>query len=221
MAAATATTIDSAAEPQVNVAIRVSAVISRLNTANGANTIRLAQLVYRVEHPDLLQVQTTRKLATEVEPGKSVDLRVDRTRTYLDPVREAMSKATIVDKVSDPGRNHLTRAVFPHGDESPFLAVEDALATRTDIAELPAGEVFRIEYGRDGVVRVSYMTGDDDERGRRDPFQLRERERWAAVYDQYLDSDAAPVDWGPGEPSDGSTVGRFTRLTVEGASVTS
>lgn len=164
--------------------------------------IRLAQLIYRVEHPDLLQVQTARELAAEVTPGQSAELQVDRTRTYLDPVREAMSKATIVDKVAEPGRSHLTRAVFPEEGETPFLAVEDALATKTDVSELPPGQVFRIEYGRDGVVRVSYMTGPDDQRGKRDPFQLRETERWAEIYAQYLDSDAAPVDWGPGEPSD-------------------
>ena len=164
--------------------------------------IGLAQLIYRVEHPDLIQVQTTRKLATEVQPGQAAELTVDRTRTYLDPVRQAMTKATIVDKVADPGRSHLTRAIFPRLEIAPFLGVEDALGTRTDIGELPAGQVFRIEYGRDGVVRVSYLTGDDDERGRRDPYQLRENERWTAIYNQYLDTDAAPVAWGPGEPSD-------------------
>lgn len=162
----------------------------------------LAQLIYRVEHPDLIQVQTARKLAAEVQPGQAAELVVDRTRTYLDPVRQAMTRATIVDKVADPGRSHLTRAIFIREEVAPFLGIEDALGTRPDIGELPAGQVFRIEYGRDGVVRVSYLTGDDDERGRRDPYQLRENERWAAIYNQYLDSDAAPVAWGPGEPSD-------------------
>jgi hypothetical protein len=52
------------------------------------------------------------------------------------------------------------------------------------------------------VVTVSYLTGDDDERGRRDPYHLRENERWAKLYEQYVASDAAPVAWGPGEPSD-------------------
>jgi hypothetical protein len=164
--------------------------------------IGLAQLIYRVESPDLIQVQTTRKLAAEVLPGQAAEMTVDRTWTYLDPVRQAMTKATIVDKVPDPGRSHLTRAIFIRQEVAPFLGIEDGLGTRTDISELPAGQVFRIEYGRDGVVKVSYLTGDDDERGRRDPFQLRENERWAAIYDQYVTSDAAPVAWGPGEPSD-------------------
>lgn len=164
--------------------------------------IRLAQIVYRVEYPDLIQVQTARRLAAEIVPGQSAELTVDRTRTYLDPVREAMSKATVIDQVLDPGRSHLNRAVFVREEIAPFLAVEDGLGTRADISELPAGQVFRIEYGRDGVVKVSYLTGDDDERGRRDPHQLRENERWAAIYDQYVASHAAPVAWGPGEPSD-------------------
>jgi hypothetical protein len=164
--------------------------------------VRLAQLVYRVEAPDLIQVQTTRKLASEVQPGQAAEMTIDRTRTYLDPVRQAMSRATIVDRVPDPGRSHLTRAIFIREDVAPFLGIEDALGTKTDIAQVPAGQVFRIEYGRDGVVKVSYLTGDDDERGRRDPYQLREQARWAAIYAQYVESDAAPVAWGPGEPSD-------------------
>jgi hypothetical protein len=49
---------------------------------------------------------------------------------------------------------------------------------------------------------VAYITGDDDGRGRRDPYGLRENERWAALYAQYVGSDRAPVAWGPGEPSD-------------------
>ena len=164
--------------------------------------IGLAQHIYRVEHPDLIQVQTTRKLAAEVQPGQAAEMAVARTRTYLDPVREAMTKATIVDRVPEPGRGHLTRAIFIRREIAPFLGIEDALGARPDIGELPAGQVFRIEYGRDGVVKVSYLTGDDDERGRRDPYQLRENERWAVIYNTYLDSDAAPVAWGPGEPSD-------------------
>jgi hypothetical protein len=99
-------------------------------------------------------------------------------------------------------RRYLTRAVFIRTDVAPFLAVEDAIGNRPDISDLPDGRVFRIEYGRDGVVRVSYLTGDDDERGRRDPYALRENERWAALYAKYVTDSAAPVAWGPGEPSD-------------------
>ena len=176
--------------------------LSYLLGAGRLDALGLAQHVFRVEHPDLLQVQTARKLAGEVLPGQAAELTVDRTRTYLDPVREAMSKATIVDKVADPGRSHLTRAIFVRQEIAPFLGIEDALGTRPDIGDLPAGQVFRIEYGRDGVVTVSYLTGDDDERGRRDPYQLRENDRWAALYNQYVDNDAAPVAWGPGEPAD-------------------
>jgi hypothetical protein len=162
----------------------------------------LARLVYRVDAPDLVQMRIIRKLVADVQPGQAAELTVDRTRTYLDPVRQAMTQATIVEQVDSWERRHLTRAVFIRQEVAPFLAVEDALGNRSDIADLPAGQVFRIEYGRDGVIRVSYLTGDDDERGRRDPYQLRENERWAALYAKYLTDDAAPVAWGPGEPSD-------------------
>ncbi|MGE3913336.1 MAG: hypothetical protein AB7K36_28555 [Chloroflexota bacterium] len=162
----------------------------------------LARVIYRVQDPDLVQVQTTRRLAAGVKPGEAAELTVDRTRTFLDPVREAMRKATIVEHVPNIGRHHLTRAVFVREDVAPFLAVEDALGTQPDISGLPLGQVFRIEYGRDGVVQVSYLTGDDDERGKRDPYELRENERWAEIYGTYLDTDASPVAWGPGEPSD-------------------
>jgi hypothetical protein len=182
--------------------IRLHPDLAFLLGSGRLDPIALAQLVYRVEHPDLIQVQITRKLAAEVQPGQAAELTVDRTRTYLDPVRQAMTQATIVDKVPDPGRSHLTRAIFIREEVAPFLGIEDALGILPDISQLPAGRVFRIEYGRDGVVKVSYLTGDDDERGRRDPYQLRENERWAAIYDRYATGDAAPVAWGPGEPSD-------------------
>ena len=162
----------------------------------------LARLIYRVPSPDLIQMQQVRQLVARVEPGKTADMSVDRTRAYLDPVRQAMSKALIVERVPNPGMSHLIRAAFPIEGSAPFLAVEDALGEQPDISQLQAGKVFRIIYGRDGVVQVSYLTGDDDERGRRDPYQLRENDRWAAIYQQYVDSDAAPVAWGPGEPSD-------------------
>jgi hypothetical protein len=164
--------------------------------------IGLARLVYQVDAPDMVQARVIRKLAADAQPGQTADLMVDRTKTYLDPVRQAMTQATIVEQVDNWEHRNLTRAVFIRPETAPFLAVDDALGDRPDISDLPDGQVFRIEYGRDGVVKVSYLTGDDDERGRRDPYALRENERWAALYAKYVDSDAAPVAWGPGEPSD-------------------
>jgi hypothetical protein len=164
--------------------------------------IGLARLVYQVESPDMVQARIIRKLAADIQPGQAADLIVDRTRMYLDPVRQAMTQATIMEQVDSWERRHLTRAVFIRQEAAPFLAVEDALGSRPDISDLPDGQVFRIEFGRDGVVKVSYLTGGDDERGRRDPYQLRENERWAALYQRYITDDAAPVAWGPGEPSD-------------------
>src|SRR5262249_49931564 len=136
--------------------------------------ISLAKLVYGVDAPDMVQARIIRKLAADVPPGQAAELTVDRTRTYLDPVRQAMTQATIVEQVDSWDRRTLTRAVFTREEVAPFLAVEDSLGNRPDISDLPAGQVFRIEYGRDGVVKVAYLTGDDDERGRRDPYQLRE-----------------------------------------------
>jgi hypothetical protein len=122
--------------------------------------------------------------------------------THLDPIRQAMLQASIIERVPEPELRHLTRAVFVREEVAPYLAIEDALGTQPDISQLKTGQVFRIEYGRDGVVRVSYLTGDDDERGKRDPYELRDNERWAGIYGTYLPGDASPVGWGPGEPSD-------------------
>ena len=62
--------------------------------------------------------------------------------------------------------------------------------------------MFRIEYQRDGTVRVYYKTGPDDALGKRDPYQFRENERWAALYDALAPAGDKPVKWGPGEPAD-------------------
>jgi hypothetical protein len=113
-----------------------------------------------------------------------------------------MSHWNILQRVPYPGRNHLMRATFTRDQGLPFVAVEDALGAQPDVAGLPPGQVFRIEYDWDGTVRVSYVTGDDDGRGKRDPYQLRENERWAALYDESVGGDRSPVAWGPGEPSD-------------------
>lgn len=182
--------------------VRLHPDLAYLLGSGQLDPVRLARLVYRVPDPDLFQIGEMRRLAEEAQPGQSAELTVDRTRTYLDPIREAMAHAASVEQVQEPGREHLTRARFTREQGTPFLAVEDALGARTDIADLPPGQVFRIEYGWDGVVRVAYLTGDDDGRGRRDPYALRENERWAGIYDRSDLGDDRPVAWGPGEPSD-------------------
>ena len=182
--------------------LRLSVDLAYLLGAGRLNPISLAKLVYQVPDPDIYQVMTMRHLAEQAQPGQSTEITVDRTRTYLDPVREAMTQALAVEPVSDAGREYLKRATFLQDQGLPYVAVEDALSDHTDISDLPAGQVFRIEYGRDGVVRVSYLTGDDDHRGRRDPYKLRENERWAALYERLMPGQDSPVSWGPGEPSD-------------------
>jgi hypothetical protein len=182
--------------------LRLSGDLTYLLGAGRLNPIGLARLVYQVPDPDLYQVMEMRQLAEKVKPGQSTEITVDRTRKYLDPVREAMAQALTVEPVPDSDRDYLKRAVFAPEQGLPYFAVEDALSERTDIADLPRGQVFRIEYGRDGVVRVSYLTGDDDRRGRRDPFKLREAARWADLYERFLPGPNSPVAWGPGEPSD-------------------
>jgi hypothetical protein len=120
---------------------------------------RLAQLVYRVPDPDLFQVERTRQLAATVQPGEAPTLEVDRRAPYLDPVRAALPRATHAEPVDEaPERAHLRRAVFSPDSGLPFMAVEDALGTRTDLAGLPPGRPFRIEYYWDGTVRVLYLT---------------------------------------------------------------
>jgi len=185
-----------------HASLRMSADLAYLLGGGRLTPIGLARMVYQVPDPDLYQVMEMRRLAESVRPGQSAEMTVDRTRKYLDPVREMMIQAVTMEPVPDEGRDHLKRAVFSAEQELPYFAVEDAMSDRSDVADLPRGQVFRIEYGRDGVVRVSYLTGDDDRRGRRDPFKLRETERWAALYDRYLPGRDVPVAWGPGEPSD-------------------
>jgi hypothetical protein len=182
--------------------LRLSADLAYFLGSGRLTPIDLAKLVYQVPDPDLYQVMAMRHLAEQATPGQSTEITIDRTRTYLDPVREAMTQALTVEPVAEEGRDHLKRAIFNAEQGLPYVAIEDGLADRADIADLPRGQVFRIEYGRDGVVRVSYLTGDDDRRGRRDPYKLRETERWAALYDRLLPGPNSPVAWGPGEPSD-------------------
>jgi hypothetical protein len=165
---------------------------------------RLAKLVYRVEEPDIFQVERMRKLATTLKDGVPASMEVDRTRQFLDPVREAMTRAERLEPVAEPERAHLTRAIVPAEADLPFLAVEDSLGTRTSLADVEAGRVFRIEYGRDGTVRVSYQTGPEDAMGKRDPYLLRENERWEALYRRLSAQRERdlPIKWGPAEPAD-------------------
>ena len=164
--------------------------------------VRLAQLVYRVADPDIFQVEAMRRLAATVQPGVETTLEVDHTSAHLDPVRAALPKAVWTEAVAEPDRAYLQRAVFAPDSGVPFAAVEDALGARTDLAGLPAGRVFRIEYQWDGTVRVYYVTGPDDALGKRDPYQLRENERWAALYERLSPTADNPVKWGPGKPAD-------------------
>ena len=164
--------------------------------------LRLARLVYRVTDPDIFQVEAMRQLAANLRPGIESTLEVDRGRTYLDPVRQALTHAIATEPVPEPERAHLTRAIFPPDGSVPFMAVEDALGAHTDLAELADGRVFRIEYRWDGTVRVQYKTGPDDARGKRDPYLLRENERWTALYQRLAPKADNPIKWGPGEPAD-------------------
>jgi hypothetical protein len=166
------------------------------------DAIRVAKLIYRVDEPDLFQVEAIRRLATTLKYGESTTIRIDRKQQHLDPVREAWPRAFRTEQVPEPDRAHLVRAVFQPSGNTQVLAIEDAVADRTEIGDLTDGRVFRIEYNRDGSVRVYYKTGADDARGKRDPFHLRENERWSAIYQRLAPDSNAPVKWGPGQPSD-------------------
>src|SRR5207253_2717358 len=157
------------------------------------NATQLAQAVYRVPDPDLFQMRGIRNFVETVTPGVVATMTVDRSQPYLDPVRNAISKAASSVRVAERSRSHLTRYSFAPGSNTPFAAVEDALGSEADISRVPGGEVFRIEYGWDGVVHVFYRTGPDDARGKRDPYQLLESDRWGKVYGQLGLSEDYPV----------------------------
>jgi hypothetical protein len=172
-------------------------------TSGRTDTNRLAQLIYRVEDPDIYQVEATKDLVGKVLAGQHIALEVDRSRRYLDPVREAMQYAASTERVTDRDRSHLTRAIFSHPSESHFAAIEDSLGTATNVEQLASGQVFRIEYYWDGKVRVYYKTGADDAMGKRKPDLLRENERWAALYERVLGPFGDwPVRWSTSEPAD-------------------
>ncbi|MCC6174666.1 MAG: hypothetical protein IT305_05105 [Chloroflexi bacterium] len=164
--------------------------------------LTLARLIYRVQDPDMFQAAATRKLAAAVKPGESLTLGVDRTRSYLDPIREAMTHADHTEALNDPDLPQMTRATFRRDQGFPFAAIDDAVGTRTTLDEIPDGLVFRIEYDWDGTVSVSYKTGEDDERGKRDPYAHRDNAGWTGLYSQFITTDDAPIKWGTGEPSD-------------------
>ena len=82
-----------AAESPDLASLRLSTDLAYLLGAGRLTPIGLARMVYQVPDPDLYQVMEMRRLAESVKPGQSTELTVDRTRTYLDPVREAMTHA--------------------------------------------------------------------------------------------------------------------------------
>jgi hypothetical protein len=118
-------------------------------------------------------------------------------------VREALTQASHQEAVDAAERGHLTRAILVEASaEVPYVAVEDGLGARTDLAQLEEGRVFRILYRRDGVVEVYYKTGEEDALGKRDPYFLRENDRWSELYQRLAPDSDSPVKWGPGEPAD-------------------
>jgi hypothetical protein len=157
---------------------------------------RLARLIYRVPDPDLLQVQAARQLLEGNAPRTIV---VDRSQSHLDVGRRFDDLAIRTERVPEPGLQHLVRRIFPPDQGVPFMAVEDATVVDDD----REGTVVRVEYRWDGSTRLIYRTGRDDTKGKRDPYKLRDNERWAALYQAYGgDPEAQPIKWGPGEASD-------------------
>jgi hypothetical protein len=149
-----------------------------------------------VPDPDILQIESARHLLDDGAPRTIV---VDRSQSHFDVGRQYDDLAIRTEPVTDPGRDHLVRRVFAPDQNVPFMAVEDAI-TANDTRE---GIVVRIEYRWDGVVRVVYRTGPPDTKGKRNPYQLRENERWAALYQAYGGDPAdQPVKWGDGAPAD-------------------
>jgi hypothetical protein len=171
-------------------------------TSGRTDANRLAQLIYRVPDPDIYQMETSKALVAKAVAGELINLEVDRTHPYVDPVRNAMLSAVAREPVAEAERAHMTRMFFDDPSHVPFAAVEDSLGSQTNTADLPNGRVFRIEYLWDGTVRVLYKTGRDDAMGKRNPYLLRENERWATIYQRQSQSGDWPVRWSGGEPSD-------------------
>jgi hypothetical protein len=57
-------------------------------TSGRTDASRLAQLIYRIPDPDIYQMEATRALIAKALAGEPLPLEVDRTRHYIDPVRE-------------------------------------------------------------------------------------------------------------------------------------
>ena len=115
-----------------------------------------------------------------------------RSRDYVEArVRAGVLEQGTVDLLSETGVGERMRreGFLHHGIELRF----NGRGHRIDLSELEAGRVFRIEYLWAGAVRVYYKTGPDDAAGKRDPYQLRENERWAAVYQRLAPSLNNPV----------------------------
>jgi hypothetical protein len=191
----------SADDPTRGV-VRFSKDLGFLLRTNRTDAMRLAQLLFRVPDPDVFQVEAMRRLLANAQLGTEMDLEIDRSRTYMDPVREAALHAVRTERVPNPERNYLTRHVFNPGQPVPYMAVEDSLGNRTNLSQLEPGRPWRIEYYWSGTIRVFYKTGSDDAMGKRDPYQLREDARWKELYQSLSGQADPPVKWGPGEPSD-------------------
>jgi hypothetical protein len=130
--------LEPATSPGI-ISVQFHPDLAYLLGAGRLDPIELARLTYRVDNPDMRQVADIRQVVATVKPGQSMGLVVDRTRTYLDPIREAMSHASTIEQVPYPGRSLLTRGIFTLDQGKPFMAIEDALGTRTEISDLPPG----------------------------------------------------------------------------------
>jgi hypothetical protein len=170
--------------------------MQNLVRAGRVDAVSLARLMWRVPDPDLLQVESARQLLAQ---GAAQTIVVDRSVSHLDTGRQYDDHAIQTEPVAEPGRQHLVRRIFPPDGNLPFMAVEDAARVDDD----REGTVVRIEYRWDGQVRVIYRTGIEDTKGKREPYKLRENERWEALYSESgSDAYAQPVKWGAATPSD-------------------
>jgi hypothetical protein len=182
--------------------IRFDPELRYLLQSGRTDPARLAQLVYRVTDPDVFQLAAMQRLAAELQVSNVATYRVDRTRGYLDPVRELLTRPVQSEAVEAIGRDHLRRHIAPADGDFDLLAVEDALANLSSPLQIEDGRVFRILYRHDGIVQVWYKTGHNDTLGKRDPYGLRENERWSELYQRLAPGEDTPIKWGPGEPDD-------------------
>jgi hypothetical protein len=182
--------------------LHLSSELPYLLQTGQTDVYRLAQAIYRVLDPDIYQMAKIRALIPQLRMGQESVLALDRSRAHLDPIRDDIPSAAESVPVADPKHPGMTRYAFTPNTGARDAAVEDALGSQTSLDGLPGGEIFRIQYGWDGVVTVSYKTGPDDARGKRDPYAAREDERWAKVFQELGIFEDPPVKWGKGVPSD-------------------